>query len=109
MTVYITAWDMGPPSVTSYIHTHWKLNGLRPAESDDGEEGDGPAVAASYRWVSSIARNQPPRQYRREATFDRSCSLCPQRTPSVSNILFTRLLNKATPTERTIPHQIASW
>ena len=47
------------PSVTSYIHSHpLELTGLRPAESDDGEEGAGPAVAASYRWVSSMARNQ---------------------------------------------------
>ena len=51
----------GSPSVTSYILTHWKRKGLRPAESDDGEEGDGPAVAASYRCVPSIARNQPHR------------------------------------------------
>ena len=58
--------------MTSYIYTHWKLKGLRPAESDDGEEGDGPAVATSYRWVLSMALNQPPRLYHREATFDRS-------------------------------------
>ena len=68
-----TAWAVGSPSVTSYIHTHWKLNGLRPAESDDGEEGAGPAVAASYRWVSSMARNQPPRLYHRPGV---SSSLC---------------------------------